>query len=162
MLISVQDVSRTYVGQTKNIDRRFKEHNSGYGAEGTANTFYRPYCMGGYICGMANVTPRGRIALERRWKNYIESISNRGDYNVMSRLEQGERIVQEYNERIQEHNNHPENLLQFVYTIEHTALGRLPTSTPALENSLNNDSPDKNERNVEQLEDMEDQDGILV
>ena len=162
MLISVRDVSRTYVGQTKNIDRRFKEHNSGYGAEGTANTFYRPYCMGGYICGMANVTPRGRIALERRWKNYIESISNRGDYNVMSRLEQGERIVQEYNERIQEHNNHPENLLQFVYTIEHTALGRLPTSTPALENSLNNDSPDKNERNVEQLEDMEDQDGILV
>ena len=38
----------------------------------------------------------------------------------------------------------------------------MPMSTPALENSLNNDSPDKNERNVEQLEDMEDQDGILV
>ena len=118
--------------------------------------------MGEYICEMANVTPRGRIALERRWKHYIESVSNCGDYNIMSRLEQGERIVQEYNERIQEHNNHPENLLQFVYIIEHTALGRLPTSTPALENSLNNDSPDKNKRNVEQLEDMEDQDGILV
>ena len=92
----------------------------------------------------------------------MESISNCGDYNVMSRLEQGERIVQEYNERIQEHNNHPENLLQFVYTIEHTALGQIPTSTPSLENYLNNNSPDRNECNIEYLEDMEDQGGTLV
>ena len=40
MLISVQDVILTFVGQTKNIDRWFKEHNSGYGVNGTANPFY--------------------------------------------------------------------------------------------------------------------------
>ena len=100
--------------------------------------------------------------MERRWKHYIESISNCGNYNVMSCLEQGERIVQEYNEKILEHNNTLDNLLQFVYTIKRTTLGQIPTSTPSLENYLNNNSPDRNKCNIECLEDMEDQDGTLV
>ena len=85
--------------------------------------------MGGYICGMSHVTPRGRKALERKWKQYIERNSNRGDNNVMSRLQQGKRVVQEYNESIQDPSNtvDPEYLIQFVYTIESNTLGKLPT-----------------------------------
>ena len=139
MIVSVRDVTRTYVGETKNIDTRFKQHNSGYGAVGTADPMYRPYCMAGYICGMSHVTPSGRMALERRWKQCIEANSIRGDNDIMSRLQQGKRVAQEYNESMQGGDviANPENLLQFVYTIESKALSQLPTARGVLEGAIN-------------------------
>ena len=95
--------------------------------------------MGGYICGMSHVTPSGRMALERRWKQCIEANSIRGDNDIMSRLQQGERVAQEYNESMQGDNvtANPKNLLQFVHTIESKALSQLPTAGRVLEGAMN-------------------------
>jgi len=48
----VKDCGRTYVGQSKNISRRLKEHNKGWKAMGTAEPQYRPYTVAAYMCGM--------------------------------------------------------------------------------------------------------------
>ena len=92
-----------------------------------------------YVCGMLHVTPRGRMALEQRWKQYIGANSILKDNNIMSRLQQGERVAQEYNESMQGDNvtADPENLLQFVYTIESKALSQLPTARGVLEGAIN-------------------------
>jgi len=48
-LVSVKDCGRPYVGQTKNISRRLKDHNKGWGAMGTAEPQYRPYAVAAYM-----------------------------------------------------------------------------------------------------------------
>jgi predicted GIY-YIG superfamily endonuclease len=70
-LVSVKDCGRTYVGQSKNISRRLKEHNKGWGAMGTAEPQYRPYTVAAYMCGMPHIDKRGRESLEQRWKKFI-------------------------------------------------------------------------------------------
>ncbi len=55
MLESVKDCSRTYVGQMENISKRVYQHNTGWGAVGTADPQYRPYAVAAYICGMGHM-----------------------------------------------------------------------------------------------------------
>ena len=118
ILVSVKDPTRTYVGQTKNIDRRLKEHNRGFGAKGTMDASYLPYCVAGYIGKMGHVSKRGRENLEAKWKRYIKIVLERGDNSIFSRIEQGERIVQEYND-----GRNPEDWLIFVRTIKKSTIG---------------------------------------
>ena len=117
MFFSVKDFNRTYVGQTKDIHKRLKQHNSGYGARGTAEKRYQPYALAGYICGMANIDRAGREHIEQDWKNYNNDLISHGDYSIMSRIKQGERVVAEYNSL-----KLPENQLLFVRTIEETVV----------------------------------------
>ena len=109
-------MDRTYVGQTNNLARRFHEHNSGPGSAGTADATYRPYCMAAYICGLSHMIENELDYLERRWKLYIHNLPS-GNQNVWARIQQGCRIVEEYNANADEI-----NFIRFVITIEQRTL----------------------------------------
>ena len=57
----------------------------------------------------------------------------------MTRLQLGERVVQEYNDGLCDQNNNanPEELLQFVYTIKNKALGQLPSAQHIVNDASN-------------------------
>ena len=97
MLVSVRDFDRDYVGQTENLARRFYEHNSGHGAEGTSDPYYRPYCVAAYICGLAHMAKAGREDLEWRWKLFNVQALIEGRTDIQSRIDQGRRVVENYN-----------------------------------------------------------------
>ena len=113
ILMSVRDTNRTYVGQSIDLKKRLRQHNSGAGAKGTANRRFRPYCVAGYICRMNNLSKADRVGMESSWKHMNAGLLRMGDKDVMSRIAQGERLVQMYNE-----GKHPEDWLLFVQTIQ--------------------------------------------
>ena len=51
MLISLRDQSTAYFGQTKNLRRRLKEHNSGFGSKQTTSSSLRPWALMAFVCG---------------------------------------------------------------------------------------------------------------
>ena len=115
MLVSVRDFDRDYVGQTENIVRRFDEHQRGYGARATSNPYYRPYCVAAYICGLSHMDKTQRESLERQWKLYNRGTLASGLRDLGSRIEQGQRIVNEYNETCDVNEQ-----IRFVVTIKRT------------------------------------------
>ena len=65
-LISVNDHDRIYIGETEDLGRRLKQHNSG---NGTAFTkIGRPYAVFAYVCGF-NANQDVRKYFEDEWKN---------------------------------------------------------------------------------------------
>jgi len=121
MLVSVKDCSRTYVGQTENISKRLYQHNKGWGAVGTADPQYRPYAVAAYICGMGHMNRVEREGIEKKWKIYNRAImqeSSHGRNDVMDRIEQGRRIVVEYNED----QLYEEMFIRFVITIDRSSV----------------------------------------
>ena len=70
MLVSIRDFDKDYVGQTKNLARRFAEHQCGRGARGTSDPYYCPYCIAAYICGLSHMDKTQRECLEWQWKVY--------------------------------------------------------------------------------------------
>ncbi len=113
MLVSVKDCSRTYVGQTENISKHLYQHNKSWGAVGTADPQYRPYAVGAYICGMGHMNRVEREEIERKWKYYNHRVND-----VMDRIEQGQRIVVEYNEN----QLYEEMFIRFVITIDRSSV----------------------------------------
>lgn len=121
MLVSVKDCSRTYVGQTENISKRLYQHNKGWGAVGTADPQYRPYAVAAYICGMGHMERVEREGIEKKWKIYNRAImqeSSRRRNDVMDRIEQGRRIVVEYNED----QPYEEMFIRFVITVDRSSV----------------------------------------
>ena len=121
MLVSVKDCSRTYVGQMENISKRLYQHNKGWGAVGTADPQYRPYAVAAYICGMGHMNRVEREGIEKKWKIYNRAImqeSSHGRNDVMDRIEQGRRIVVEYNED----QLYEEMFIRFVITIDRSSV----------------------------------------
>jgi len=117
-LVSVKDCGRTYVGQTKNISRRLKEHNKGWGAMGTAEPQYRPYAVAAYMCGMPHIDKRGRESLEQRWKKFIVESKSRGEIDVFTWVLLGERVVESYNAYQVDEEKH----IRLVITISKSSL----------------------------------------
>ena len=75
MLVSTKDHNQNYIGQTKHIQTRLKQHNSGYGASYTAPLQYRPWFLLAYVCGFDN-NLNLMLYFESRWKKTrSESIS---------------------------------------------------------------------------------------
>ena len=112
-LVSVRDFDKDYVGQTENIANRLYQHNSGRGARGTKDPYYRPYCVAAYICGMSHMETVDREAIEQRWKYYNRQAISRGQRDIAARIEQGYRVVREYNEDQLEEEN-----IRLIVTIE--------------------------------------------
>ena len=117
-LVSVKDCGRTYVGQSKNISRRLKEHNKGWGAMGTAEPQYRPYAVAAYMCGMPHIDKRGRESLEQRWKKFILESKSRGEIDVFTWVLLGERVVESYNAYQVDEEKH----IRLVITISKSSL----------------------------------------
>ncbi len=51
MLVSTQDYTFSYIGETMNISSRLNDHNSGYGSATTLPLSLRPYALFAYVCG---------------------------------------------------------------------------------------------------------------
>ncbi len=97
MLISIVNHDRTYIGQTENISVRLVQHNSGFGAKGTAPAEYLPYAPCCYITNMGKLDKHGREQLEKKWK-YLNKISEmKGEGFLENRIENGRIVMEEYN-----------------------------------------------------------------
>ena len=116
-LVSVRDFDRDYVGQTMNIAKRLRQHNSGRGARATADPFFRPYCVAAYICGLSHMDKNQREDLEFQWKLYNRQAMQEGRTDIQARIEQGRRVVQGYNAHCAE-----EERIRFVVTIEKSTI----------------------------------------
>ena len=51
ILVSLKDSKSTYIGQTKKLVQRLKEHNSGFGSQGTSDPRLRPWALLAYVTG---------------------------------------------------------------------------------------------------------------
>ena len=115
----MKECSRTYVGQTGNISKCLYQHNRGWGAVGAADPHYRPYNVAAYIWGMGHMNRVECEGIETKWKVYNHAImqSSRGQNDVMDRIEQGCRIVVEYNED----KLYEEMFIRFVISIDRSS-----------------------------------------
>ena len=71
LLVSTQDPLTSYIGQSDNLIRRFKEHNRGFGAKSTAPEHLRPWALFGYVTGFDDGVDKGksdRIDFEDAWQ----------------------------------------------------------------------------------------------
>ena len=82
-----------YIGWTTCLSQRFDQHQTGPGSAGTGNPSDRPWAMVAYICGMAHMTTRGRMSLERSWKEEVRSLQPRGTDDVYLWIMAGERVA---------------------------------------------------------------------
>ena len=67
MLISLRNKKALYIGETKCLRTRLKQHNSGSGADFTSIESLRPYAVFSYICGFED-NKRLRLEIEHSWK----------------------------------------------------------------------------------------------
>ena len=67
ILVSVKDRKTTYIGQTKNLVRRLKQHNSGFGSSSTADEFLRPWALLAYVAGF-DASTHSLLVFETAWK----------------------------------------------------------------------------------------------
>ena len=51
MLTSIRRQSYSYIGETKYLRTRLREHNSGYGSLSIEPSYLRPFAVMAYICG---------------------------------------------------------------------------------------------------------------
>ena len=97
LLVSLTNTSRMYVGETANLGARVKAHNNSNGSVGTAPALFKPYAVAAYFCG-ATIEKPERMSLEHTWQNMNRmSIEQNGASDIDTMVENGRRIVREYN-----------------------------------------------------------------
>ena len=111
LLISTPQPEQMYVGTTENLAVRMKEHNRGYGAEGTACPDYLPWAVAAYMTNMAHLTRSERYSIEAQWQelNQRSLIQRRGNLEQM--IENGRTILNEHNRY---HANTPDREITYV------------------------------------------------
>ena len=67
MLISIRNKKAIYIGETKCLQTRLKQHNSGNGSQTTAVQSLRPYGVFAYVCGFDGNRDL-RLKVEEMWK----------------------------------------------------------------------------------------------
>ena len=67
MLTSIRRQTYSYIGETKCLRTRLREHNSGYGSSSTEPSYLRPFAVTAYICGF-NGLETLRLFVEDKWK----------------------------------------------------------------------------------------------
>ena len=78
MLMSLRMRGYIYIGTTKSIRRRLREHNSGFGSASTEPTYLRPYALIAYICGFGGGRSDLRLHIENRWKRKRDELIGNG------------------------------------------------------------------------------------
>jgi len=81
LLVSLRHSNVTYIGQTNNIRRRLREHNSGYGAMQTSDERLRPWALLSFVCGFEGKRHVQR-EFERRWQSARFYASQRSNGNI--------------------------------------------------------------------------------
>jgi predicted GIY-YIG superfamily endonuclease len=109
LLVSTRDMSTIYIGSTKNLPKRWRQHNSGFGAKQTRAIRLRPWAILAYIVGFDGRETLYR-EVENRW--IAEKQDMIADHNVNVTVQtihnKGKDIVQMYN------NNNAACKLRFV------------------------------------------------
>jgi predicted GIY-YIG superfamily endonuclease len=98
VLVSCKDRRTTYIGQTNNLKRRIREHNSGYGSSGTCSPELRPWGLLAFVTGFENGVIE-RVSFEARWKIRRDTRlwTNRLMYTPNSVVTWGSEVVAEFN-----------------------------------------------------------------
>ena len=94
ILVSRSNRRFTYIGQTINLNQRFRDHNTGHGAIGTANPEDRPFAVAAYISGLGKYSKQERMSLEEQWKYYRDQLPTDDPFEIIN---QGLRVVQDQN-----------------------------------------------------------------
>ena len=95
MLLSCKDKKTTYIGQTSNLSRRLREHNSGLGGKQTAPVHLRPWTVVAYVTGFGQGNAEGRLGFESRWRRArdVRRDNNRGNLFVLDAVACGADIL---------------------------------------------------------------------
>ena len=97
MLISLKDKNFSYIGKTKSIRQRIRQHNSGIGSVATEPLHLRPYALFAYICGF-----NSKIAIlsyvERKWKEKRDDLRENGENNIQAWAHCGNEIIENMDE----------------------------------------------------------------
>jgi hypothetical protein len=109
LLVSLKDLSVTYIGSTKNLAMRFNRHNSGIASQQTHDTRYKPWGLLAYITGFAGNTQQYNN-LENEWiaATNRQHRNRRTMFTVQGIISLGRELVADYNR------NFPTQELRFV------------------------------------------------
>ena len=77
MLVSLQDTTFSYIGETGNLITRLNQHNSGHGAASTIPSSLRPYAFFAYVSGF-NYDKKSRRQFESMWQRRRDEERIRG------------------------------------------------------------------------------------
>ena len=102
LLVSTICPEQVYVGQTINIAVRLQQHNSGYGASGTACPDYLPWYVAAYMTNMGHMSLGERMAIETKWQVMNRLSIRQGRTDFWDLIENGKRITDEYNDAAEE------------------------------------------------------------
>jgi predicted GIY-YIG superfamily endonuclease len=72
MLVSIRTSASMYIGSTRNMANRLRQHNTGYGAMETAPPENRPYGLYCYITGFSGDKDL-MTTVERRWQTLVRT-----------------------------------------------------------------------------------------
>jgi predicted GIY-YIG superfamily endonuclease len=77
IIVSLQDRSTTYIGQTLSLVRRLNEHNRGTGSNQTASPLKRPWSLVAFVCGFDGDKSRMR-RFEMHWERRCQELMRTG------------------------------------------------------------------------------------
>ena len=97
MLLSIRRQTYCYIGETKCLRTRLRQHNSGYGSSSTEPSYLRPFAVMAYICGFNNQETL-RLYIERKWKEKINYLKRNGINDNRQWARSGNDIIQNINE----------------------------------------------------------------
>ena len=83
LLVSCPQPTVTYIGQTKNLPERLRQHNSGCGSNQTQSAMLCPWALFGYVVGFGGSTEKLRH-FEKAWQNMREQEKLRMRRNLSS------------------------------------------------------------------------------
>ena len=94
MLLSIKDQNFTYIGKTKNIRTRIRQHNSGIGSISTEPLHLRPYALFAYICGFDSNNDL-MFYIERIWKQKRDQLIINGINDIKAWALCGSEVISE-------------------------------------------------------------------
>jgi len=104
LLVSTKQLGCTYIGSTDSLVRRWREHNTGYGAEQTRTIHLRPWAMLAFITGFDG-TKSVYTAVENDWIARKQDLLK--DPTIVASVEAihniGKDVVVNFNEQNREH-----------------------------------------------------------
>ena len=71
LLISCQDPTATYIGQTRNLPEQLRQHNSGCGSNQTQSLLLQPWALFGYVVGFGGSVQKLQN-FEKAWQEQRE------------------------------------------------------------------------------------------
>lgn len=131
LLVSLQNVDETYVGETKSLSKRLAAHNCGHsptdaklrrewdylGSTWNDPAALRPWAVAAYICGHGHteMDEGRRKELLDQWKGYNKASRIQCRESLTEMMENGKRIADKHNYNRDDDNS----CICFVRTFEH-------------------------------------------